>query len=197
MRVSITLIYARTAFAPISIRHNHLPIQEVPFVSVVFWQFDEHDKPASITEPYEKTFTAANLKKEQEYYDSDLVFRVRKKVGKLEMTEMLTLSPTDSAVKKFKELMKDGAELMSVEWTHRDYCNDDEYIPHGDDIEAFLKREIGKPIIRWKAYPQLGFEILPNKYFYRYEPPTPAQDLLVEFWTLEKDAEKLLEGLAR
>ena len=50
-------------------------------VSVVFWQTDEHDKPAIITEPYEKAFTAANLKKEQEFYDSDLTFRVRVKVG--------------------------------------------------------------------------------------------------------------------
>ena len=50
-------------------------------VSVVFWQFDEHDKPATITEPYEKAFTAANLKKEQEFYDSELTFRVRLKIG--------------------------------------------------------------------------------------------------------------------
>ena len=73
---------------------------------------------------------------------------------------------------------------------------DDEYIPHGEDIEAFLKREIAKPIIRWEDSPQLGYEILPNKYFYRYQPPTPAKDLLAEFWKLEKEAEKMLEGLA-
>jgi type I restriction enzyme M protein len=78
---------------------------------------------------------------------------------------------------------------------------DDEYIPHGEDIDAFLQREIAKPIIRWKetekvGKPVLGYEILPNKYFYRYQPPTPAKDLLAEFWRLEKEAEKLLEGLA-
>ena len=72
---------------------------------------------------------------------------------------------------------------------------DDEYIPHGEDIEAFLKREIAKPIIRWEDSPQLGYEILPNKYFYRYQPPTPAKELLAEFWRLEKEAEKMLEGL--
>ena len=47
----------------------------------------------------------------------------------------------------------------------------------------------GKPI--------LGYEILPNKYFYRYQPPTPAKDLLAEFWKLEKEAENILEGLAK
>jgi len=31
----------------------------------------------------------------------------------------------------------------------------------------------------------------------RYQPPTPAKDLLAEFWKLEKEAEKMLEGLAR
>ena len=29
-----------------------------------------------------------------------------------------------------------------------------------------------------------------TRYFYRYEPPTPAKDLLAEFWKLEKEAEK-------
>ena len=90
----------------------------------------------------------------------------------------------------------DRPEILAVEWTHRHYVQDDEYIPHGEDIEAFLKREIAKPIIRWEDSPQLGYEILPNKYFYRYQPPTPAKDLLAEFWRLEKEAEKMLEGLA-
>src|SRR5260370_21193183 len=82
-------------------------------------------------------------------------------------------------------------------WTHRYYVQDDEYIPHGEDIAAFLKREIAKPIIGWEDSPQLGYEILPNKYFYRYQSPTPAKDLLAEFWRLEKEAEKMLERLAQ
>jgi type I restriction enzyme M protein len=73
---------------------------------------------------------------------------------------------------------------------------DDEYIPHGENIDAFLKREIAKPIIRWEDSRQLGYEILPNKYFYRYQPPTPANELLKQFWKLEEEAEKVLEGLA-
>ncbi len=169
-------------------------------VSVVFWQSNEHDKPATVTEPYEKAFTAANLKKEQEFYASDLTFRLRLKAGKSEKTDTLTLGLKDSAAKKFKELMEDKPEIVSVEWIHRHYVKDDEYIPHGEDIEAFLKREIAKPIIRWEDTKKdgktiLGYEILPNKYFYRYQPPTPVKDLLAEFWKLEKEAEKMLEGL--
>jgi type I restriction enzyme M protein len=168
-------------------------------VSVVFWQLDEHDEPATITEPYEKVFTAANLKKEQDFYDSDLTFRLRLKVGKTGKTETLTLtlSPKDNVAKEFKALMEDKPEIVSVEWTHRHYVKDDESIPHGEEIEAFLKREIAKPIVRWEDRPQLGYEILPNKYFYRYKPPTPSKELLAEFWKLEKEAEKLLEGLAQ
>ena len=165
-------------------------------VSVVFWQFDEHDQPATITEPYEKAFTAANLKKEQEFYASELTFRVRTNTDNGEKAETLVLKPKDSAAKKYKALMVDTPEIVSVKWTHRHYVQDDEYIPHGEDIEAFLKREIAKPIIRWQDRPQFGYEILPNKYFYRYQPPTPAEDLLAEFWRLEKEAEKMLEGLA-
>ena len=174
-------------------------------VSVVFWQYDEHDQPATITEPYEKAFTAANLKKEQEFYDSELIFRVRFSLpspsgkgaeGVGDETETLTLSPKDNAAKKFKALMEDKPEIVSVAWTHRHYVKDDEYIPHGEDLEAFLKREIAKPISRWQDSPQLGYEILPNKYFYRYHPPTPAKELLAEFWRLEKDAEEMLKRLA-
>ena len=62
-------------------------------VNVVFWQIDEHDQPAMITEPYDKAFTTANIKKEQEFYDSDLNFRIRLKAGKSEKTETLVLAP--------------------------------------------------------------------------------------------------------
>jgi type I restriction enzyme M protein len=170
-------------------------------VSVVFWQTDEQDKPATLTEPYEKAFTAANIGKELEFHASELTFRVRVKAADGESNITLAITPKDNAAKKFKAAFGDRPEILSVEWTHRHYMQDDEYIPHGEDIEAFLKREIAKPIIRWEetkkdGKPILGYEILPNKYFYRYQPPTPANDLMAEFWKLEKEAEKMLEGLA-
>ncbi len=165
-------------------------------VSVVFWQTDEHDKPAIITEPYEKAFTAANLAKDLQFYDSELVFHLLVKLDATEKTSEIVLRPTDNVAKKFKAAMNDRPDILSVGWTHRHYVQDDEYIPHGEDIDEFLEREIAKPIIRWKDSPQLGYEILPNKYFYRYQPPTPAQNLLDEFWKLEKEAERMLGGLA-
>ena len=55
-------------------------------VKVVFWQTDAHDQPATVTEPYEKAFTAANLKKEQDFHDSDITFRVRVKAQGQEKT---------------------------------------------------------------------------------------------------------------
>lgn len=168
----------------------------------MFWQTDEHDQPAIVTEPYTKTFTAANVKKEQEFYESELRFSVQTLAqGQAQPIEFI-LQSGDNASKVFKEAMANANEILSVEWTHRHYVQDDEYIPYGENIEEFLNREIAKPIIRWKetekdGKPVLGYEILPNKYFYRYQPPTPAKDLLAEFWRLEKEAEKLLEGLAQ
>lgn len=166
-------------------------------VSVVFWQTDENDKPAIVTEPYEKAFTAANLKKEQEFYESDLTFRVHMKVGGIEKTEPLTLGAKDDAAKKYKKFMEEKPDIISVVFTHRHYVPDYEYIQYGEDIEEFLKREIGKQIIRWQDSPQLGYEILPNKYFYKYQPPKPADEILKEFWRLEKEAENMLEELAQ
>ncbi|MET0621590.1 MAG: N-6 DNA methylase [Pyrinomonadaceae bacterium] len=194
-------------------------------VKVVFWQTDEHDQPGIVTEPYRKNFTAQNISKEQEFYESDLYFNVRLReleTGRIE-TISFNLKREDSFIKVYESLvrrafaieiesktkdlesakeknrvMKQFIESLHVEaeWTHRDYVKDDEYISHGQDIEAFLTREIAKPIIRWKDSSQLGYEILPNKYFYRYQPPTPTEDLLTEFWRLEKEAEKMLEVLA-
>lgn len=170
-------------------------------VGVVFWQTDENEQPAAITEPYEKAFTAANLKKEQEFYASDISFSVRMKTAAGEKTATLTLTPDDNAAKQFKALMADSPEILTVEWTRRHYVQDDEYIPYDptsnpdEYIPAFLKREIAKPIIRWQDSPQLGYEILPNKYFYRYQPPRPASELLEQFWRLEKQAENMLERL--
>jgi hypothetical protein len=117
-------------------------------VSVVFWQTDEHDRPASITEPYEKAFTAANVKKEMDFHDCELTFRATFKVGRKEKLVELTVRPGDNVARKFKDVLGEADDILSPEWTHRHYVADDEYIPHGEDIEAFLKREIAKPIIR-------------------------------------------------
>ena len=105
------------------------------------------------------------------------------------------LNATQEKTKAVKAFIK-GLQV-DVKFTHRHYVSDHEYIPYGEDIEAFLKREIGKQIIRWQDSPQLGYEILPNKYFYRYEPPKPADELLKEFWELEREAEEALEAITR
>ncbi|MBC2709450.1 MAG: SAM-dependent DNA methyltransferase [Desulfosarcina sp.] len=194
-------------------------------VSVVFWQTDENDQPAIITEPYTKAFTPANIKKEQDFYGSELTFKIglTDPDGGQSATVDFTLEPQDSFVKFYdkavRKAFKAPIEALTqpindtkdknkavkkfivglkadVQWTHRHYIKDDEYIPFGEDIESFLNREIAKPIIRWTDSPHLGYEILPNKYFYRYQPPTPAKELLAEFWRLEKEAEELLDGLA-
>jgi type I restriction enzyme M protein len=197
-------------------------------VNVVFWQTDEYDEPAMITEPYPKAFTAANIAKEQAFYASDLGFTVcltEPATGGSAMVAF-TLSPDDSFPKVFESAAHEvfAAEIEAAtkdtpdkkkavkrfldalraeaEWTHRHYVQDDEYIPYGEDIEAFLNREIAKPIIRWKETEKdgktiLGYEILPNKYFYRYQPPTPAKDLLAEFWRLEEEAEGMLKRVAQ
>ena len=164
-------------------------------------------------ETLRNSLISATVTKEQDFYcrapislaptegegrrEGAITFRARVKTKTGEQTINLALTAQDNATKKFKVAFGDADEILSVEWTHRHYVQDDEYIPFGDDIAEFLKREIAKPIIRWKDSPQLGYEILPNKYFYRYQPSTPAKELLEEFWKLQKEAEKMLEGLVQ
>ena len=182
-------------------------------VSVVFHQFDEHDKPAVVTEAYTKDLTAANLRKELEFYNCPLkLFELKSGLG--ELAYQIELKPGDlvaavmkAAATKLRESLEPGMvegftwTASKVTFTHPLYVADDEYIPFqaGKDknqyIPEFLAREIGKPIVRWEDSPQLGYEILPNKEFYVYQEPEPADALLKKFWELEKQAEELLKKL--
>jgi type I restriction enzyme M protein len=119
-------------------------------VSVVFWQTDENDQPAVVTEPYEKSFTAANIAREQAFYDSELEF-------KLGLTDeesgcfaivAFTLAADDSFSKVYENVVREAfsSEIEAqtkkiadatakkkavkrfidslqteVEWTHRHY----------------------------------------------------------------------------
>lgn len=186
-------------------------------VEVVFWQTDENDQPAIVTEPFPVQFNAANVKSKQDFYASEMTLHIRVTSPKSRMLHefSLTLGPDDSFVELYKaEVAKRfGKEMgkltvatldaleIDVSYTHRHYIKDDEYIPFdakgkpNSYIPAFLEREIEKTIIRWQDRSQLGYEILPNKYFYRYTPPPAADELLKQFWVLEKEAEGLLKGL--
>src|SRR5262249_2583857 len=161
----------------------------------VFWKINKKKTPAIIKKQNKKASTAANLTKELEFHDSELTFRAHVKANGTNQIAEIVLQPKDNVAKAFKAAIGDKRDILSVEWTHRYYVEDDEYIPFGEDIETFLKREIAKPIICWEDSPQLGYEILPNKYFYRYEPPMPAKELLAKFWELENEAEKGLSQL--
>lgn len=187
-------------------------------VEVVFWQTDENDRPAMITEPFPVQFKSTNVKSKQDFYASEMTLHIRVTSPKSQKTHAfdLTLGPEDGftalykaeITKRFgKEMGKITAATLDkletdVSYTHRHYIKDDEYIPFDAKgkpdtyIPAFLEREIEKPIIRWQDRSQLGYEILPNKYFYRYSPPPAADDLLKQFWKLEEEAEGLLKGLA-
>ncbi len=70
-------------------------------VSVVFWQTDEHDQPAIVTEAYEKAFTAANVKKEQDFHESDLTFRVVARLSKVAKPKTIefTIKARDNAAR--------------------------------------------------------------------------------------------------
>jgi len=187
-------------------------------VEVVFWQTDGKDEPAIITEPFPVSFTSSNVSKKQEFYDSDMTLHIRVTSPKTETLHKfdITVEPDDNFLDAYKAEIKArfGKEMKNlnsstlnkleteVTYTHRHYIKDDEYIAvdaKGDPekyIPKFFEREIEKPIIRWEDRPQLGYEILPNKYFYRYVAPPKADDLLREFWMLEEKAEDMLKGLA-
>lgn len=146
---------------------------------------------------YEEMFYREVLPVEMElHYDGSTAF------DELVMREVKDCHPSFEIMpnKSIKKALKNWK--MAATYRHRHYIVDNEYIPFDDAaddkaayINAFLAREIEHPIISWEEYAQLGYEILPNKYFYQYQEPTPSDQLIEQFWALEKQAEQLLQDI--
>jgi type I restriction enzyme M protein len=188
-------------------------------VEVVFWQEDENGTPMWITEPFDVQLNNGNAKKRFDLY-GDMTFYITVKPEGKEPIEIEIHYDGETAFETLvaQALKVKVAELKSEKlndvkkwfkdqpteatFHHRHYIVNNEYIPFDrtkEDkqayIDAWLKKEIDYEIIRWQEYKQLGYEILPNKYFYKYQEPTPSEELIKEFWALEEEAEQLLNEI--
>jgi type I restriction enzyme M protein len=190
-------------------------------VEVVFWQEDENGKQMWITEPFDVQLNQGNAKKRFDLY-GDMTFYIdiespfeKNKTINLEIlyngkTVLETLIA--EALKKIVKQLKDTginelknwfkSQNSSASFHHRHYVVDNEYIPFDKKqtnkekyITDFLKKEIEYEIISWKENSQLGYEFLPNKYFYQYQKPAPSEVLIKDFWKLEESAEVLLNEI--
>lgn len=184
-------------------------------VKVVFWQTDENDEPMWIDEAFTTKLNNSNVKNKFDLYDD---FEMSIKLTDSEENEYTAKFKFDGE-STFEKLLKAELEKQSktikklsvrdfskylksceieATYKHRHYIEDNEYIPFYEDIEEFLKCEIAKPIITWDYAAKqgdkeiLGYEILPNKYFFTYTPPPASDELLDQFWKLEKEAETIL-----
>jgi type I restriction enzyme M protein len=190
-------------------------------VAVVYWQHDEHGRPQWITEPFDVQLNNGNVQKRVDLYgDFHMLVSipVPTKAGKPIELDLHCTGDTpfetlvaDALKESVKELAKSTAREVkawfkaqdaTATYHHRHYIEDNEYLPFDRTakdkqayIEAFLKKEIEHPIISWTEYDQLGYEILPNKYFYKYEEPVASDVLIEQFWALEKEAEQLLSEI--
>jgi len=190
-------------------------------VKIVFWQADENDKPMWINEAFDTQLSGANVKKKFDLYgDFTLSLKINSpfnagdiieqnlKIDGEKPFETLLAEQLKAQVPQLKdEKINDikkwfKAQEKTAEYYHRHYISDTEYIPYNIKkankekyIEQFLADEIDYQIISWQEVEQLGYEILPNKYFYKYVEPVPSEQLINEFWELEKQAEELLSGI--
>ncbi len=190
-------------------------------VEVVFWQEDENGEQMWITEPFDVQLNNGNANKRLELY-GDMTFYLEiaspfkeGEIIKLEVPfdgsiafETLVAEKLKKQVPQLKgKAAKDIKSWFKTQETtatfhHRHYIVDNEYIPFDKTatdkeayINAFLAKEIDYEIIRWQEYEQLGYEILPNKYFYKYQEPESSDTLIEQFWKLEEEAETLLNEI--
>jgi len=190
-------------------------------VKIVYWQADEQDKPMWIRESFPSKLSNPNIKKQVELYgdftlyidiqspfEDDAIITVEMQIDGAKPFETLLAETLKTQVSQLKndtlnEIKKwVKVQQKEAEFYHRHYLADTEYIPFDasqtdkpQHINQFLADEIDYQIIRWEEVEQLGYEILPNKYFYQYVEPTSSEQLLNEFWALEKQAEDLLKGI--
>lgn len=191
-------------------------------VEVVFWQENESGEQMWITEPFSVQLNNGNARKRLELY-GDMTFYITINAKFKSESRTINLEVVYDGSKVFEtivaeQLKVEVAELKdykinelkgwfknqdkTADFNHRHYIVDNEYIPFDrtqNDKEAyinsFLAKEIDYEIINWEEYSQLGYEILPNKYFYKYEEPTPSEELIKEFWQLEEEAVSLLNEI--
>ena len=183
-------------------------------IDVMFWQEDENGTQMWIQEPFDVQLNNANVKKKfnlygdftfyikigdlsiEVYYDSSKAFETLVANTLKDKVDGLKDKTLNEIKKWFKEQDKEA------EYNHRHYISDNEYIPFDRTktdketyINNFLTREIEYEIIKWEEYDELGYEFLPNKYFYKYKEQKSSETLIGEFWDMEKEAEKLLNEI--
>ncbi len=190
-------------------------------VKIVFWQEDENNEPMWIRESFDVQINNGNVKKRFELYgdfeifmgidspfDEGGIISIEIKMDGSKPFETLvahqlkeTVSQLENVtLNEIKKWFKD--QTKNAEYNHRHYISDIEYIPFDATqtnkeayINTFLTKEIDYQIIQWEEVEQLGYEILPNKYFYQYIEPTSSESLINDFWHLEEQAEQLLKGI--
>lgn len=193
-------------------------------VNLVYWQTDENEKKMSTLEPFDVQFNNSNVKKKYQLY-GDLNFNIKIRIPEKEKEFVFDIKFDDSIPietllsdelkRNIPDLFKDmkindikkwlKSAALEVAYEHKHYVEDVEYVPYDEDVEEFLKREVDNEIISWEvnkkskgeetANEVLGYEILPNKYFFKYEEPPKSDDLIKQFWDLEKEAEDILKTI--
>ena len=75
---------------------------------------------------------------------------------------------------------------------------DTENVPLGEDIDAYMTHEV-LPYVSdaWvdEGKTKIGYEINFNRYFYRYVPPRPLEEIEADIRSLEKDIVTMLGGI--
>ena len=89
-------------------------------------------------------------------------------------------------------ILKKGKPVADTE------LRDTENVPLTEDIHEYFQREV-IPFApdAWidESKTKIGYEIPFTRYFYKYVPPRPSDEVLSEIMTLQKDLEQTLKGL--
>jgi type I restriction enzyme M protein len=99
------------------------------------------------------------------------------------------------------------SEIVNFIWGVADLIRDTENVPLSENIEVFFEREI-KPHVpdAWintairdhkdREVGKVGYEINFNRYFYKYTPPRPLEEIEADIRKVEKEILQMLREVA-
>ncbi|HEL9634111.1 TPA: N-6 DNA methylase [Streptococcus suis] len=140
------------------------------------------------TYPNFETFTAV-LK--------DLLSEVKLTPANLN-TLALAMSEMDKTAEVIKTKKKDKLGEIADGIVYDKTTKDSEIVKLSEEVEAYFEREVYPHVPDahyWWEESKLGAEIPFTRYFYQYQAPEKAEDLLKQFYDLEDQLQALLEDL--
>lgn len=185
-------------------KQNEMTNEHIKLISNLFLEYKNEDECKMFDNEdfgytkiiIEKPKTYEELKDDEKFQALKEKDKIAKKLKTIEEEKKEFQNKED--FEKYLDIKLTKTQLKLL--IDNDKNSNAEKIPLKDDIQTYFKKEV-KPYlpsswIDWDSA-KIGYEILFNKYFYKYTPPRSTKEIIKDLKELEKLSENLLEEIIR